>query len=457
MQRQISLGTEPIGSLLLKFSTPAIIGMLINVLYNIVDRIFIGQGVGPLAISGVGISMPFMTIIMAFGMLVGIGGAALISIRLGEKNHAEAEKLLGNTFMLLILVSLAVTAAGLIFIDPLLYMFGASSETFAYAKDYISIIIAGTILNSVGFGLNNAIRSDGSPKIAMMTNLLGAITNIILDYVFIIQLGMGIKGAAYATVIGMGLNTIWVLRYFTGPKSSLKLRLKNMRLEKSLILGIFSIGMSPFAIQLAASVINVIANNSLKMNGGDYAIGAMSIAISIAMMFLMPIFGLNQGSQPIVGYNYGAQCYSRVKKSLYLTISAATAVCVLGFVLVQAAPAFMMRLFTPDANIVSIGSSGLRIFMLSLPVIGFQIISSNFFQAIGKAKISLFLSTLRQVILLIPLLLILPQRFGLMGVWMSYPISDILASVITFWFIKNELKMLSEDKCQEADELLKVV
>lgn len=442
MEKQMPLANEPVGRLLLKFSTPAIVGMLINVLYNIVDRIFIGRGVGSLAISGVGLTFPFMTIIMAFGMLVGIGGAALISIRLGEGKKGEAEKLLGNTFVMLILVSLGVTVFGLILRDPLLKAFGASAQTFNYAKEYITIILAGTLFNALGFGLNSAIRSDGSPNIAMATNLIGAITNIILDYIFIMKLGMGIKGAAYATLIGQSLNTIWVIKYFMGSRSSIKLRLQNLRLEKRLVMGIFSIGMSPFAIQLAGSVINIIANKALLTYGSDYAVGAMSIMISIAMMFLMPVFGINQGSQPIIGFNYGAVKYDRVKSALYMSIGAATAISIVGAFAVQMSPVALMKIFTPDANIISIGTGGMKILMLMLPVIGFQVVASNFFQAIGKAKISLFLSMLRQVILLIPLLLFLPSKLGLFGVWVSYPISDLLSSLITLVFLAKEIKTL---------------
>ncbi|KDR95430.1 putative efflux protein, MATE family [Peptoclostridium litorale DSM 5388] len=443
MEKQMPLANEPVGKLLIKFSTPAIVGMLINVLYNIVDRIFIGRGVGPLAISGVGLTFPFMTIIMAFGMLVGIGGAALISIRLGEGKKEEAEKLLGNTFVMLIIVSLGVTAFGLILRDPLLKAFGASAQTFKYAKEYITIILAGTLFNALGFGLNSAIRSDGSPNIAMATNLIGAITNIILDYLFIMKLGLGIKGAAYATLIGQSFNTIWVIKYFIGSRSSIKLKTKNLRLEKRLVMGIFAIGMSPFAIQLAGSVINIIANKALLTYGSDYAVGAMSIMISIAMMFLMPVFGINQGAQPIIGFNYGAAKYDRVKSALYKSIGSATLLSVVGAIAVQSAPASLMRIFTPDADIISIGTGGMKILMLMLPVIGFQIVASNFFQAIGKAKVSLFLSLLRQVIILIPLLLILPAKLGLFGVWVSYPISDMLSSLITLVFLAKEIKTLS--------------
>lgn len=448
MEKQKRLGKDPIPKLLIKFSIPAIIGMLINVLYNIVDRIFIGQGVGALAISGVGLTFPFMTILMAFGMLVGIGGAALVSIKLGENKFEEAQNILGNSFILLIIVSLIVTFATISSMDFLLNLFGASETTFGYAKDYITIIMAGAIFNCVGFGLNNSIRSDGSPNIAMMTNLLGAITNIILDYLFIMKFNMGIKGAAYATVIGQTLNTVWVLYYFTKGKGNLKLKKKYFKLDMNIVKAIFAIGMSPFAIQLASSVVNVLANTTLKANGGDYAIGTMSILISIVMIFLMPIFGLNQGSQPIIGYNYGAKLYHRVKHALSITIISATSICIIGAIIVQTNPSFLINIFTHDENILQIGTSGIKIFFLMLPVIGFQIITSNFFQAIGKARISLLLSLSRQVLILIPLLIILPKYFGLNGVWMSYPISDITSTLLTTVFLKIELKDLKKKESE---------
>ncbi|MEJ8553005.1 MATE family efflux transporter [Tepidibacter sp. Z1-5] len=452
MKKQKRLGSENVGKLLMEFSVPAIIGMLINVLYNIVDRIFIGKGVGAIAISAVGLTLPFSTIIMAFGMLAGIGGAALISIRLGEGKHDEAEKILGNTFVLLSIISILVTVVGIGFLDPLLRIFGASEITFGYAKDYIIIILVGAVFNAVGFGLNASIRSDGSPKTAMITNLIGAITNIILDYVFIMKMDMGIKGAAIATVIGQTLNTIWVLRYFMiGNSSSMKLKVKNMKLDINIVKGIFAIGMSPFLIQIAASVVNVLANNTLKANGGDYAIGAMSILISITMIFLMPVFGITQGAQPILGYNYGAVKIDRVKKCLMLAICSASTLCIIGFVFVEVFPSFMISIFSDDENILMIGTRGLQIFLCMIPVIGFQIVVSNFFQAIGKAKISIILSLSRQVIILIPMLIILPKLFGLKGVWIAYPISDFLSSLITLVFLIKELKAMSAKEKNEKN------
>ncbi|WP_341877897.1 MATE family efflux transporter [Defluviitalea saccharophila] len=443
--RQEQLRSEHIGTLLLKFSIPAIVGMLVNALYNIVDRIFIGQGVNALAITGIGLVFPIMTVMMAFGMLIGIGSTALISIRLGEKRQDEAEHILGNAFTLLVIVSLAITVLGLIFIDPLLVIFGASPDTIGYAKDYIVIILYGAIFNALGFGLNNIIRAEGNPKAAMLTMLLGAIINTILDPIFIFVFNMGVKGAAYATIIGQLANTIYVLSYFNSKKSILKIHRKHMKPSKEIVMGIFAIGMSPFAMQLAASVVQLLSNNALKAHGGDLAIGAMSIISSAVMIFFMPIFGINQGAQPIIGYNYGAKQYDRVKHTLKLAVGAATMISLIGFITVQVFPQGIIRIFNNDPELIRIGSSGIRVYLAMMPIIGFQIVSANYFQAIGKAKISMFLSLLRQVTLLIPLLLILPPIFGLTGVWLSAPTADFISSIITGIFVWRDMRKLDED------------
>ena len=453
MDRQKRLGEENIGSLLMKFSIPAIVGMLVNALYNIVDRIFIGHipVIGKLAITGVGITMPIMTIIMAFAMLVGIGAAAVISIKLGQGKNKEAEEILGNAFVLLIIFSVAITIVGLIFVDEILIAFGASADTIVYAKEFIIVIFIGSIFSMIGFGLNNSIRSEGNPKVAMITMLIGAIVNTILEPIFIFVFGLGVMGAAIATVIAQAISTIWILRYFTRGNSLLKLKIENMKLKSSHIKSIFAVGISPFAMQLAASVIQVISNNSLKVYGGDIAIGAMTVITSVAMIFLMPVFGFNQGSQPLIGYNYGAKKYKRVKETVKYGVLAATAVVVIGFIVIQVFPEAIIKLFNNDEELINIGTKGMRIFLFMIPVIGFQIISTNFFQSIGKAKISMFLSLLRQVIVLIPMLLILPKFFGLTGVWIAGPISDAIASLITVFFVVKEFKNLNKLKQCEKE------
>ncbi|MGV3075688.1 MATE family efflux transporter [Clostridium baratii] len=448
MNKQKRLGEEPILKLLLSFSIPAIVGMVVNTLYNIIDRMYIGriEGIGPLALTGVGITMPIMTIILAFGMLVGIGTAARVSLKLGEHNKDSAEEHLGNAFTLIIIISIAITILGLMFLDPILGVFGASENTEIYARQYMQIIFIGTIVNMLSFGLNHSIRSDGSPKVAMLSMLIGAITNIILDPVFIFGFGMGVRGAAIATVISQILTTVWILQYFTVGKSIIKLKMNNLKLKLSIIISIFSIGMSPFSMQLAASVVQVLANNSLKEYGGDLAIGAMTIISSVSMIFLMPIFGINQGSQPIIGYNYGAKQYDRVKETVKYGAIAATIIVVIGWIVTQSAPQVLIAIFNNDPELVGIATNGIKIYLFMMPLVGFQVISSNYFQSIGKAKISMFLSLLRQVILLIPCILILPKILGLNGIWLSGAVCDGLSSLITgIIFFYSVKKLKAED------------
>lgn len=455
MNRQKVLGEEKISKLLIQFSVPAVIGMMVTTLYNIIDRMYIGNiaEVGSLAITGVGITMPIMTIIMAFGMLVGIGTSARVSLKLGEHKRDEAEKHIGNAFTLIVIISLIITVLGFVWLDDILRMFGASPDTEIYARQYMQIIFAGTLFNMLGFGLNHSIRSDGNPKMAMFTMLIGAGINIVLDPIFIFVFDMGVRGAAIATVISQIVSTIWILYYFTKGSSSMKIKKSNLKLEKAIIISIFSIGMSPFSMQVAQSIVQVLANNSLKEYGGDLAIGAMTIISSIALIFMMPIFGLNQGAQPIIGYNYGSKQYGRVKEAVKYSAIVATIIVTIGWITIQFFPTILIKIFNSDPNLVDIAIPGMRIYLLMLPVVGMQVISSNYFQAIGKAKISMFLSLLRQVILLIPCILILPNFLGLTGIWVSGALSDGLASLVTGVLFYLSIKKL-KDK-HEAGEVLK--
>lgn len=443
MTNNNQLQTESIGKLLLKFSVPAIVGMVVNALYNVVDRMYIGK-MGALAMTGIGLNLPFMTIIMAFGMLVGIGAAAVVSIKLGQGKKDDAEKTLGNAVSLLVIIGLLLTVFGLLFKEPLLYMFGASEATFGFADDYITIILIGAVFQSVGFGVNNLIRAEGSPQTAMYTMLLGAIINIVLDPIFIFTFGMGIKGAALATIISQLASAIWVMQYFMSGKSKLHFKMKYLKLDSGIIKSILAIGISPFSMQIAASVVTIISNNALKTAGGDMAISAMTVVNAIAIFFMMPVFGINQGSQPIIGFNYGAKEYKRVKEALKLATLAATAITGFAFLLTQFATVPLISIFNTDPELVKITSFGMKIFLCMLPVIGFQVISANYFQAVGKAPKAMFLSLLRQVIVLIPLLIILPKFFGLTGVWLAGPIADFTASVVTAIFLYNEIKHLNE-------------
>lgn len=450
MNRSRELAEEKIGKLLLKFSVPAIVGMLVNALYNIVDRIFVGRGVGSLAIAGITIGFPVMLILMGFAMLVGLGGTSLISIRLGQDKKEDAEKILGNAMVLLVVIMLGITVLGLIFLEPLLRLFGASADVMPYAKDYLRIILLGSVFQGIGFGMNNFIRAEGNPKIAMLTMLIGAILNTILDAIFIFVFKMGIEGAALATIASQAVSSVWVLSYFFSGKSTLKVYRENLKLKSDVVLSIFSIGFAPFMMQLAASAVNAILNNQLVVFGGDIAISAMGVINSVSTIVLMPIFGINQGSQPIIGYNYGAQQFDRVKKALKYASMAATVIVVLGFIMIIVIPEQLVGLFAGnDENLINMGANGLKIFFAAMPMIGFQIVAASYFQAVGKPKQAAFLSLSRQVIFLIPAALVLPRFFKLNGVWMATPISDVLASVLTGIWIVVEMRNLGKEKSKD--------
>ena len=444
-ERAKRLGSEPIISLLMKFSIPAIVGMLVNALYNIVDRIFIGRGVGGVAIGGLYLGMPIMLIIMAFGMLVGIGGNTLVSIKLGQNKENEANQIASNSLTLLVLIGVGLSVLGLIFLNPMLKLFGASASNIGYATDYLKIILIGAPFNVIGFGMNNFIRGEGNPKIAMFTMLIGAFSNIILDYIFIFPFNMGVQGAALATIISQLISTTWVLYYFYSKKSVLSIKRKYMKLQSLLVKKIVLNGFAPFSMQIAASMVTALYNTNLQAFGGDLATSSMGVINSVSMMVLMPVFGINQGSQPIMGYNYGATKYSRVKKTVIYASLAATLVTTLGFLIVQFFPSQIITLFVGkdgSKELLDIAVPGIRILLSMFPIIGFQIVSTSYFQATGRPKYAMFLSMSRQVLILIPALLILPQIFGLTGVWMSGALADLLSSIITAVLIINSVRQL---------------
>ena len=443
--RANQLGEERIWKLLLKFSIPAIVGMLVNALYNIVDRIFIGRGVGTLAIAGITIGFPVMTILMALGMLIGLGATSLVSIRLGENKRDEAELIMTNALVLLVSVLLGASVLGLIFLNPMLRLFGASGEVLPYAKAYLRIILIGAVFQGVGFGMNNMIRAQGNPHVAMMTMLIGAILNTLLDPLFIFVFGWGIEGAALATILSQAVSAAWVLRYLFSDQSSLKMHMKNAKLQREIVIKIIAIGSAPFMMQVAASAVMALLNHQLRIFGGDVSISAMGVIYSIAMMIMMPIFGINQGSQPIIGFNYGAKKFDRVKKALTLAIGAATAIVLLGFIIVQLFPENLFRLFNnKDMELVAFGTQGIRIYLMMLPIIGFQIVSANYFQAVGKPKQAMILSLSRQVLVFIPALLILPRFYALKGVWAAAPTADLVSSIITGIWLAFEMKHLND-------------
>ncbi|MBC5629162.1 MATE family efflux transporter [Clostridium sp. NSJ-6] len=454
MSNQKYLAEESIGKLLLKYSIPAIIGMLVNALYNIVDRMFIGRipEVGSLALTGVGITMPIMSILLAFGMLIGIGSTANISLNLGRGKRDVAEKLIGNSVTLSLIVGIAITAIGLIFLNPILNIFGASANTLFYAKEYITVILIGSTFNILSFALSSTVRADGNPQMASFTMIVGCITNVILDYVFVFVFNMGIKGAALATVISQALTFFIILFYYTKGKSNLKLKTQNLKLEKSLIMMTFAIGIAPFATQIANSLVQVVANNALKTYGNDLAIGAMTIISSLNMVFMMPIFGINQGCQPIIGFNYGARKFERAKKTFIYATIAATVICTIGGILIQLFPQVAISIFNNEAELTELAVKGLRIYLLMMPIVGINIVATSYYQSVGKAKMSMFVSLLRQVILLIPFTLILPTFMGLDGVWAAGACADLLSVVITIILIAKEFKSLNKLAIKENME-----
>lgn len=458
MNKSKELGTKSIGSLLIKFSIPAVIGMLVNALYSVVDRIFIGRSVGSMALSGVAVTFPITNIIMGVGMLVGTGAAAVVSIKLGQKKEQEAEKILGNAFVLTIIISIVVSIVGIIFLEPILELFGASVDTMPYAKQYAGIVLAGAVLQNVGFGLNPIIRAEGDPKTAMQTMLIGAILNVILTPMFIYIFNLGVAGSALATIMSQAVCSIWILTYLIKGKSLLKIKKINMKLEKHVVKEIISIGVSPFVMQVAASFVTIIINTSLVKYGGDLAIGAYSIIMSIAILIIMPILGVNQGAQPIIGYNYGAKNIKRVKKTLKYGVIINTCIAVFGWLIVELFPVQIIRMFnSTDAKLIEIGAEGLSIFLIMIFIVGSQTVFVNFFQSIGRAKISMGLSLLRQVVVLIPLILILPHFFGLKGVWIAGPISDIVSTIVTFIFASREMKTLNKRGESLKEDMLKEV
>ena len=445
MDSSKQLGELKISKLLMKFSIPAIVGMLVNALYNVVDRIYIGHGVGSLGIAGITISFPVMLVMMAFSVLIGVGANTLISIRLGQNKKEEAEVIFGNAISLLIITSLTLSVIGLISLDSLLKLLGASEQVLPFARDYLQIILIGAVFQSAGMGINNFIRSEGNPKIAMYTMLIGALINIILDPIFIFVFHWGMRGAAIATILSQLISAIWVFGYFLQGKSLLKIHSKNLKLKPAIVSGILAIGAAPFAMQLAASVQNFIMNTSLATYGGDIAISGMGVVNSIMTLMIMPIFGITQGVQPIIGYNYGANKYDRVKEAYKLAVIFATCIVVLGWIATRLFPEQLVSLFNSnDKELLSFGTMAIKRFMIFLPFVGFQIVSSTYFQAVGKPKHSALLGLSRQVLILIPALIILPKFLGLEGVISAGPLSDIISAVVTGIFILIEMKKLDE-------------
>lgn len=438
------LGTENIGKLLLDYSIPAIIGMTLTSLYNIIDSVFIGHGVGPMAISGLAISFPLMNLVMAFCTLIGTGGATISSIRLGQKDKQGASEILGNVLILCILISVVFGVTALFFLDPILLFFGASEVTLPFARDFMQIILLGTPISYTMIGLNNIMRATGYPKKAMLTSMLTVASNIILAPIFIFYLEWGMRGAGIATVISQFLGMLWILKHFYDKESYIHFQKGLYKLKKRIVLSIFGIGMSPFLMNVCASMVVIIINNSLLHNGGDLAIGAYGIINRILTLFVMVVMGLTMGMQPIIGYNYGAMLLDRVKKTLKYGIITGVTITTAGFIGCELFPHAIVAMFTDNVELTDIAKTGLQLSVMMFPFVGCQIVISNFFQSIGKAKISIFLSLSRQLVYLLPCLLILPTIWGVKGVWSSIPVSDFMAFITAIIILSIHIKKMKK-------------
>lgn len=434
------LGTEKISKLLRQYAVPAIIAMTASSLYNMVDSIFIGHGVGKFAIAGLALTFPMMNLGAAFGALVGVGASATISMLLGQKNYDMAQKVLGNVVTLNTIIGIIYTIVFMIFLDPILYFFGASENTIGYARDYMVIILLGNIITHMYLGLNAVMRSAGMPKKAMYATIFTVIINAVLDPLFIYVFDWGIKGAAIATIIAQTLALGWILKIFSNKNLVIHFKKGIYKLKKKIVKDVISIGMAPFFMNTAACLIVILINQGLQRHGGDLAIGAYGIVNRVSFVFVMIVLGLNQGMQPIVGFNYGAKQFSRVKEALKLTILYATAIMTLGFLLAEIFPRQIVMIFTTDEELIQHAIRGMRIVFACFPIVGFQIVTGNFFQSVGLAGKSVFMSLTRQLLFLLPGLLIFPLFFHADGIWMSMPISDGLSSLVAFILLYNQMK-----------------
>ena len=440
------LGTEKIGRLLKQYALPAIIAQTAASLYNMVDSIFIGQGVGPLAISGLAVTFPLMNLSTAFGTLVGAGAATMLSVLLGQKNYKAANKVLGNVVTLNTIIGLVFMAVALIFIDPILYFFGASENTLPYAKEYIRIILVGNVITHLYFGLNAAMRSSGHPKKAMGLTIFTVVFNTILDPIFIFVLDMGIAGAAWATVIAQTVAMLIVMYHFNDKSRPFHFEKGIFRLDRRVAKDSLAIGMGPFLMNAAACLVTLFINQQLRKYSGDLGIGAYGICNRLVFMFIMICMGLNQGMQPIAGYNYGARQYSRVREVFWKTAKMGMAVTTICFLIGMFIPKLAAGIFTHDEQLLELSARSMRILTMAFPIVGLQMIGTNFFQSLGMVNKSIILSLSRQILFLLPLLYILPQHMGSDGVWASFPISDVISTVLTLYMLGRLFKKFSQLK-----------
>ncbi|MDR3340934.1 MAG: MATE family efflux transporter [Candidatus Symbiothrix sp.] len=442
----IGLGTENIGKLLIQYAVPAIIAMTASSLYNITDSIFIGHGVGPLALSGLAITFPLMNLGAAFGSLVGVGASTLLSIRMGQKDYESANDILGNVFSLNLIMGIAFSIVTLIFLKPILLFFGAGHETLQYAHEFMVVILAGNVITHMYFGLNALLRSAGNPQKSMMATIYTVLINLVLNPLFIFVFHWGIKGSAFATIISQIIVLCWQLHLFNDKDYFIHWKKGIYKLKKKIVADSLSIGMAPFLMNAASCLIVILINHQLISKGGDLAVGAYGIVNRVAFLFVMIVIGLNQGMQPIAGYNYGAGLYPRVISVLKKAILYATGFMIIGFIIVQLFPHAVASVFTTETELIDIAVPGLRWVFLFYPLLGFQMVSSAFFQSIGKSNKSIILSMTRQVLLLIPILLILPKYWGITGVWASMTISDFISVILAGLLLWMELKSIKKQK-----------
>ena len=452
----LSLGTDSLSRLLFRYALPAIIAQVAASLYNIVDSIFIGQGVGPLAISGLALTMPMMNLTAAFGAMIGAGSAALTSIRLGQGNKPAAERILGNVVLLNVVLGVVLMAFGLAYLDELLYFFGASDQTLPYAREYMRIILYGNVITHLFHGLNCMLRVAGYPNKAMNITIIAVVLNAILDAVFILWLKWGIAGSAWATVIAQMLAVVVQWVHFSDVKSFLRFRSEAFRFRWDIIKNIITVGMAPFMIQSCACVVVILVNNTLGEYGGDLSIGAYGIANRVAFLFTMVVMGFTHGMQPIVGYNYGARAYDRVLKTLWMTVGWSVATTTFGFLLCELFPYQVVRIFVSEdgsgsaTQLIEASARGLRILVLMLPLVGFNIVAGNLFQHIGKPKRAILLSVSRQMLFLVPLIYFLPRYMAADGVWYSIPIADLLSTLLAALLLFQQIRKFKQSPSSEV-------
>ena len=445
------LGTRPVGELLRQYALPSIIAMLASSLYNIVDSIFIGHGVNALALSGLAATFPLMNISTAFGAMVGMGSSTLISVKLGQKDYKTAQQILGNAVVMNIAMGVIFGAIALLFLDPILYAFGATDTTIEYARDYMQIILWGNVCTHMYFGFNALLRAMGHPKMAMKATIATVITNTILDPLFIFDtidlgfiqfngMGCGIRGAAIATVLAQCISLVWQVRVMSDSRELIHFKRGIYRLKSYIVREVLTIGLSPCLMNLASCFVVIFINRGLLNYGGDYAVGAYGIVHKMTFIFVMIVMGFTQGMQPIAGYNYGAKAYDRVNKVLKITIVLATGVTTLAFVIGQFFPEYVAHIFTSDEKMIEMAVVGMRYNCLLFPIVGFQMVAGNFFQSIAQPGKSIFLSLSRQLLFLVPFILIFPHFWGINGVWVSLPASDLVSSIIAACLLGNYFK-----------------